>query len=200
MNIGLISSYVIGGIVLIGILTLSTTLSTNTSELTLSQIKKEELNTINDLISYDLPKIGYNRTSLTDTLIVKADSSQLWFKSNIDNSADESVETVKWIVSTDPVSSTANPDDFKVERWVDGNKTTIASGVTGFTFQYFDAHGASTPMAVPVTGTDIENIKQIEIEVILQSSEKIKYTPGTDGRYLSSSWRKRFSPVNLTNN
>ncbi|MDX1640002.1 MAG: hypothetical protein R3281_18735 [Balneolaceae bacterium] len=206
MNLGLISSYVVGGMVLLGILAMTMNLNSSSSELTISQMKKEHLNTVSELFSNDIPKIGYNRTSLTDTLIFKADSTELVFDSNIDNSTDGKVERISWSLTNTSVNTSPNPNDFILLRKIreKGNtlekKTPIPFGVTYLRFRYYDEYGSDNPLPTPVSAAKIGDIKQIEVEIVIQSPNKITYPGSNEGRYVSTSWRKRFSPVNLREN
>lgn len=202
MNLGIVTSYIIAGLLLVTITTMTMSLNKSSAELTMTQNKKEHMRAVGEMLAYDIPKIGYNLVSVIDSadVIQKADSAEIWFYSNIDNSTDGSVETIKWKFTNNPVSTTTNPNDYKLVRTQDNKKTEITLGVTEFRMWYYDSYGSSTPMSTPVSNANLSDIKQIEIEIIMQSSEQILNTLGLSGRYVTTSWKKRFSPVNLRDN
>lgn len=184
--------------------TVSFNLKTSGNELTLQESQKQKISEVIETITYDIPKIGYNLNALPDTLLRSVSTSHIEFYSNIDNSADQSLELIRWEVSSDSVSSTDNPYDVFVYRIVDGDTTVINAGVTSLTFSYFDELGSNTPLSMPISAvtnkSDIDDIVQLQIVMESASSISLKKSLNTDGRYLESSWSKRFSPVNLRDN
>ncbi len=199
MNTGLIFSYVIAGMLLLIILTTGYNLSYSSNELSTTQIKKNHSNAVTDILTYDIPKIGFNTKSVITTKFIKADSNEIKFYSNIDNSSDKSVETIEWKYTDTPAPGSKNPHDHILTRTVDGVETNINLGVTKFTIRYYDEYGSDTPLATPVSTSDLDNIKQIEIDLILESSYALKYRSNSNENYIASSWTKRFSPINLRN-
>lgn len=170
----------------------------------MTQLVREKAANITEMITHDIPKIGANRTGKTDSMIVEADSSKIAFKSNIDNSTDNSVETITWELTTNPVGSTENPNDYILMRkteYEDGSvdTTSITSGVTRFLIRYYYQYGAprSYALSTPVPGPIRSEIKQIDVRISLQSAEKFYTNINANGRYVTSVWEKRFSPANL---
>lgn len=204
MNLGLIFSYIVAGFLMVLMVTVSFNLKTSGNELTLQESQKQKISEVIETITYDIPKIGYNLNALPDTLLRSVSTSHIEFYSNIDNSADQSLELIRWEVSSDSVSSTDNPYDVFVYRIVDGDTTVINAGVTSLTFSYFDELGSNTPLSMPISAvtnkSDIDDIVQLQIVMESASSISLKKSLNTDGRYLESSWSKRFSPVNLRDN
>ncbi len=204
MNFGLITSFVIAGMVLLAILTMNFSISQSTVELTMSRNTKTHVNTVSDMISHDVSKIGYNRMGMINDPIKSADSHKIEFFSNIDNDPSSTIERIKWELTSTNVTSSANPNDYVLRRKVmdkSGSTTVtmtdITLGVTKFNLKYYSNVGSDTPMATPVANP--EDIKQIEIEVLLQSPVKISGNSNASGRYVQSTWKKRFSPINLQN-
>ncbi len=201
MNIGIITSYVIAGMLLLAILMMNMNMNTSSTELLLTQVTREQSRNISDILSYDVPKIGYNLTSITDTLLIYADSTLLRFKANIDNSTDGSVETVEWEFVDTPVSGSDNPNHKILRRTVDGVQNDITTGVTNFRFQYYDEYGddLTNDMSTPLSSAELANVKQIYIKLVVESQFKYRSRTFPDGRYVMSVWEKRFSPQNLMN-
>ncbi|MTI89162.1 MAG: hypothetical protein FH748_14490 [Balneolaceae bacterium] len=196
MNFGILISYVIAGILTISILTVSYNMSYNATEMTTTQIKKVHSRAVNDILTFDIPKIGYQYKSTLSTKFATADSSEITFYANLDNSLDKSVETITWKYTDLPSPDSKNPNDNILKRTVDGDVTNIELGVTKFEIRYYDEHGGSTPMSTPVSSSDFDSIKQIEIEMVLESSYEVNYRAGQEN-YVQTTWVKRFSPVNL---
>lgn len=200
MNFGLITSYVIAGMVLLAILSMNFSVSQSTTELTMSRNLKEHVNTISEMVSHDFAQIGYNWMGKINDPIKTADSTKIVFFSNIDNDPGNDAEKVTWTFGNSTVSSTDNPDDYALTRLIVQGSTTVSKsditlGVTKFRLRYYDNIGGTTPMPTPVTNP--EDIKQIEIELVVESRNKLSANNSSDGRYLVSTWHKRFSPINL---
>lgn len=206
MNFGLITSFFIAGVLLMAILSMNMSLSRSSNELTLSQMATENVSTVAEMVTYDVRKIGYDLTKKIPDPILKADSTELQFYANLDNTGD--VEEVLWRFTNQEVGSTSNPDDYVLLRRTKSkstgvvvDKTDITLGVTDFKIRYYDTYGAdkSQQMATPVASGDLSKIKQIEVEVVVGSPEKLSGYWGGD-EYINAAWEKRFSPGNLENN
>ncbi len=204
MDLGVITSYVIAGMIFLAITMMTLSLSQSTTELTLNQNARQNVQSVAEMLNYDIPKIGYNKIEKIGIgSIDSATTNRITFKSNIDNSGDESIETVTWEFTGKPVSASENPNDYVLKRtqnWgqADQDITEITLGVTSFTIRYYSGYGQTKAeaMATPVTGTDLDDIRQIEIEFESESPAAIGNRAGGD-RYLRSAWEKRYSPGNL---
>ena len=205
MNMGLVTSYVIGGILLIGILALNMSMSNSSTELTLTETTREKATGVQEMITHDIQKMGFNRNSKTSPVFVEADSNKIAFRSNIDNSTDNSVELITWEFTNTAVGN-GNPNAYVLKRTVEDidtgsiiNETPIRLGVTNFNIKYLDEYGqpVSNHMATPVASSDLNNIRQLYITLELQSTAKVYNNAGDDGRFIRTIWEKRFSPPNL---
>ena len=204
MDPGLIFSYFIAGFLMILIVTVSLNINNSSTELTLQESQKQRIGEVIETLTYDIPKIGYNLNTLPDTLLRSVSASHIEFYSNIDNSANESLELIRWEVSSDSIYSTDNPSDIYVYRIVDGDTTYINAGITSFTFTYYDELGSNTPVSVPISAltnkSDIDDIVQLQIVMNSGSATSLKFSSSSKERFIESSWTKRFSPVNLRDN
>lgn len=208
MNAGLITSYIIAGILMIAIISMNNSVSNSSSELTMNQMGREKLASISEMIASDIQKIGYNRAGKTEDKIKIANDHKIKFYSNINNSTDKSVEVVTWELTSNEVSSTSNPNDYVLLRRVEddaGNlidETNIELGVTNFKIGYYTGYGkpVSDSLSTPVTSSLLDDIKQLYIRVKIESPEKIYQGVNSEGRYMPSVWEKRFSPPNLEKN
>ncbi|MFY0696934.1 MAG: hypothetical protein JXR11_03700 [Balneola sp.] len=200
MNINILTSFIIAGILLLMLAYMNLGVSNNSTELVVSQSKQSQKIDIQSVISNDFPKMGFAFNSVIDSLIVEADSTKITFKSNLDNSVDGSIERITWELTTEDVTSTTNPNDKILRRTVDSDVTDILLGVTAFSLKYYDSYGSTTPLSTPLSSSDIDNIRQIEVAVEIQSSELISATYGGNSNYITTIWTKRFTPRNLTSN
>jgi hypothetical protein len=179
--------------------------SSSSTELTMAQITRDKAAGITEMISNDIQKIGYNRESKTSQEIITAEGKKIQFQSNIDNSTDNSVETVTWVFTNSEVTTTENPHDNELKRIVkdaSGNtvsESSIKLGVVKFNIAYYDEYGAKLKdsLNTPVGSTTVNNIKQLYISLKLESADKVFSTPNSSGHYVPAVWEKRFSPPNL---
>lgn len=196
MNFGLIISYVIAGFLMIMIFTINYNVGFSNQEVTTTLIKKTHSQAVQEMIIHDIPKIGYEQGGIVATKFFKADSLELSFYSDLDNSGD--VELVTW--KYDPDKTPDHAQNSKINtlyRIVDGDETEITIGITNFVVRYYDDYGDTTPMTTPVTGAALDNIVQIEIEFEMQNDYTLNYRASDPDRYVTTTWQKRFSPVNL---
>lgn len=200
MNLNIITSFIIAGILLLMLAYMNSGVGKNAAEVVLSQSKQSQKLDIQKIISYDFPKIGYDSNNSLDTLISFADSDRIKFYSNIDNSANGSIETITWEYTDDEIPNTANEDDRVLKRIVDGNENPISIGITGFEIAYFDTLGGNTPMAVPIPTSNLSSIRQIEITLTIQNADKIENSISGNLEYITTQWVKRFTPRNLQQN
>lgn len=204
MNAGLITSFIVAGILIVSIITMNNSVSNNSSELTMTQFTRERMANISKMVSDDIQKIGYNRTGKTDTKLKIANSHKIKFISNIDNSEDGSVEEITWELTDAKPPSTSNDDVRILKRIVkneDGSEdvTSIGLGVTEFRVAYYDKYGVplSDSLGTPLDTATRENVKQFYFKLKVESPEKIYAGTNSSGRYVTSVWEKRFSPPNL---
>jgi len=204
MDLGIVMSYIVAGILMIIILTVGYNVNYSGSELSIQENQKTKVNEVIKTLNYDFPKIGYNNDVLPDTLILTADSTSIQFYSNIDNSADGSVELITWELTSTTVTETENPNDLYLIRTVEGVSTTMSAGIINFSINYYDELGSSSTLSIPMSASSnkavIDSIVQIEIILNTESTIGLQYSAAISKSYLPSSWTKRFSPSNLNIN
>lgn len=198
MNYGILVSYIIAGFLMITILTVTYNVNYSNQEVTTTLSKTTHAQAIKEILIHDIPKIGYEKKTVLATKFATADSNEISFYSNLDDSA--SVEQITWKYTDLPAPGSKNPHDNILKRTVDGDETAITLGVTKFRIYYYDTYGSNTPMSTPISSSNFDDILQIEIEMELQSSYELSYRPSDSGEYTKTTWRKRFSPVNLRPN
>lgn len=208
MNIGLVTSYIVAGVILISLLMMNMRVSNSSAEITLTHITRDKALAITDLLYYDIPNMGYDRFDKTPQILTIADSNKIQFYRKIDRNSTGAPELITWELTNNPVSETPNPNDRVLLRTVESGGveevTEIRQGVTTFRLWYFDEHGLSSLpsdgqfMPTPITGADRDSVRQIYIELELQTAEPLRINANNE-RYIRAAWEKRFSPNNLEN-
>ncbi|MFP8488583.1 hypothetical protein ACKGJO_05725 [Gracilimonas sp. Q87] len=208
MNFGLIISYVIAGFLMIMIFTINYNVGFSNQEVTTTLIKKTHSQSVQDMIIHDIPKIGYEQYDKVGTIIsdhgsvfVKADKHEISYYSDLSN--DGTYEMVTWKYDPDKTPDHAqNPHVNTLYRTVGSDVTEITIGITNFEIRYYDEYGnvdttSTAPMSTPITGSALDDIVQIEIEFEMQNDYTLNYRASDPERYVTTTWEKRFSPVNL---
>ena len=192
MNTNLITSYVVGGLVLISFLVMNANLSQSSNSLTMRQLTQNNSTSTKEIFYHDLLKIGYQPLKSTEDPISVAADDQITFQSDLDN--DGSLETVEWFLDQEsPLNSTENPHDYALARSINGARYDINLGITELRFTYLDEHRDT--LATPVTQkADRNRIRYINIKVRTSSGA----SAGDEQQgYTHTVWDKTFSPVNL---
>lgn len=179
MNIGIVGSFVTAGILLVSLLSLRLSLFRNATQSTLSLMSMHNVEAVAEIVEHDFTKIGYGAGA---DVITTADSNQVTFLSDIND--DGTVNTVTWRFNQDvPIPATPNPDDYQLQRIVDGNVNDIQLTVTSFSLNFQTERGTAT--------TNVDSIRQFHVTVTCQTPETYK------GRYAQSSWERTYIPINF---
>ena len=162
MNLGLATTYIIGGLMLISILAYNYSLYNSTVETTSSVITQAKLDNIVSVLQNDLNRIGYDRGN--SEAFVMAEDSAVIFRGNIfDNDGSDDFDLVEWAITSDPDTNTTNPNDFiLIRKWnqtpsIPANEIEFEYSVRDFEISYYDISGN-----VPA---QMEDIVQVEIEL-----------------------------------
>lgn len=219
MNLGIVTSYIVAGVIILGIVMMNFRVQNSGAELTLSQMNRQYVTDVADILNDDFSNMGYDvndvtRNPETDEVRVMdcAKSNEIRFYRNLcETDADCADETripeqITWELLTDEVSTT-NPDQRTLRRTVtvlDETNTVISSdstdiniGVTKFNIQYFETVGTNTNITGLGCGSNVPSVRQLKVTLEVQSAEKIIQRASDDGRYIRSVWEKRFTPTNL---
>jgi len=181
MNINLVGSYIIGGLILLSILGMNGTLIDNSIESIGDYQVKTHTSTIAEVLANDIRKIGYQYTESNPLDSIQTHAVQF----NGDVTGDNDADVIQWIFAQSaPDLHTANPSDTSLFRIVNGDTTDFSGGVITFAFTYYDSLGNTT--------LDTAATKSIHVQLVCESTEKI------GNRYLKSAWSQRFRPINLS--
>lgn len=213
MNMAMITSYLVAGVLLLSIVMVNINISNSGAELTMTQITRDKLETVTTMLDDDIPNMGYDLLQPPDTILTVADSNQIQFFRNLCrdpardaafvNCSDPERITWRFIESMTPGTS-KNTNHGTLIRVVEEvgqapDTTWIQSGITKFNIRYYDDHGRALDQNIPtpVPSSLFDDIKQLYIELEVQSNERIPGRFNSDARYIRAVWEKRFSPRNL---
>lgn len=213
MNLGMVTSYIIAGVLLLSIVMVNINISNSGAELTITKITRDKLETVTSMLDDDIPNMGYDLLQPPDTILTVADSTYIQFFRNLCrdpardaslvNCADPERITWRFFKNMKPGSSRNDTHGtlIRVVEEVGQAPDTmwVRSGVTNFSIRYYDEHGKDLAQNIPtpISSSQFKDIKQLYIELEVQSNER---TPGrfnSDTRYVRAVWEKRFSPRNL---
>ena len=213
MNLAMITSYIVGGMLLVSIVMVNINISNSGAELTITQITRDKLETVTAMLDDDIANMGYDHLQPPDTILTVANDNYIQFFRNLCRDPDRDSafvncsdpERITWQFFDSMKPGTSKNDEHGtlirvVEEVGQAPDTTwIQSGVTRFNIRYYDDHGRPLDenMATPISPSQFGDIKQLYIELEVQSNER---TPGrfnSDTRHVRAVWEKRFSPRNL---
>lgn len=191
MNIGLITTFVIGGLFMISILTFNSQLNLGSQEFLLNTVNQDNMDDLVTVLTNDFNRIGYNSgvavpftTLQTDNILFQADA--------YDNDSYGSTN-IRWFLDTaDPVTTTSNPNDYYLKRVgpiTSNTYGTIKFPVTFFQLEYFTSDGTST--------IDKTAVKKIEVQIMVETGEAYKISSKSNDFYPRNVWKRIFVPNNI---
>jgi len=169
--IEIIGSTIIGGMILLLILTSKSNVSKSSTSQVINSNIQSNLTTVTEMMEGDLKNLGYRITDSTS--ITAADSNRITFK--IVNDSTHTTDSISYYYTT---SSTS------LFRKINNNTPTqINLGITNFNVWYYDKNGAIT--------SSKQLIKSFKVAITVQDT--FKY----DGDPVSAYWVRTFKPQNL---
>jgi hypothetical protein len=192
MNIGITTSFIVGGLLLLSILHMNMAVSNNSMQTTMQMTSKNYTKAVSETISADVQRMGFQVAGEEiQDVILKAESDEIQFKTDLDD--DGSVETITWELTSDKYSKSSNPNDYELVRTgpVSAGGPVDAKSVfpvVSFEVTYFDTRNQPT--------STIEDIDQIGIEIVTESPEAVT-TNGGNKNYGRSFWQRTFVPPSL---
>lgn len=212
MNLSLVTSYIIAGLLLFSIAMVNIRMQNSSAELTMTQIVRDNLNNITDMLNDDLPNAGYDvmrstreNASVDYKILEEARANKISFYRNLSNDPTKTPDLIIWeLIDENP--GHGNPNHKVLTRTVfyestgTPDVTEIRSGVTQFALRYYDAVGKNLEDNMSAPGlikTQLDQVRQLHLILEIQSREQIYNRSAGDGRYVTTVWEKRFTPVNL---
>ena len=181
----ILGSFVIGGMVLLAVITLGTDMSGSAERMTYDLVVQENMVELAREVEYDFYKIGYGDT--TGAPIRIADSTSIKFMADIDN--DGSLDSVRYFLGLpDELTSTPNPNDRMLYRVLNAETPKTSNmGVVGFDLTYYDASGIVTAV--------LADIRAIRVRLDVESS--FPYADTTFVKYAGLHWEEYIAPRNI---
>ncbi len=191
MNVGLITTFVIGGIFMLSIFAYNQQLVTSSQEFLLSSISQQNLDNVVTVLSNDFNKIGYNTGLAVPFTTINSDN--VLFQADVYDGDSYGATNIRWYLDTSaPVTSTDNPNDYYLKRVgpvSNSSYGTIQFPVTLFKLKYYTADGTVT--------TNKASVKKVEVQIITESGDA--YTVGnySEDFYPRNTWKRIFVPNNI---
>ena len=180
-DIELAGSFIIGGMLLLSILSLNADIMQTATINNLGTNAQQNVTNIVSILEYDFRKIGYRVPSGIDAITDMTDST-IDFLADVDN--DGNVDSVSFYLGpTSEPSGTENPNDRYLYRRVNGTAYDVALGITSWTLTYYDISGSVTIFEA--------NVRSIRISFTVETIIPF------DTTYGSARWEGRFTPKNL---
>lgn len=191
MNVGIITSFVVGGLLLLSVLAFNGQVLNSGIETTISVITQNTLNDIVELVNNDFNRIGYQTGNANP--FNKITSDDIIFEADVYDNDSFAVTNVRWKFDTSsPVSSSSNPNDFYLERT--GPLTNSTYGTTRFPVVHFKVIYKTASDVITI---NTATVKKIEIEIVLESPEPYGQNAAGEDLYQRTVWNRSFVPNNI---
>jgi type II secretory pathway component PulJ len=179
-----ISSMIIGGMLLSIVLRLSDRATEKTYNNSCELSLQQNLSTIARMIEYDFKKIGYcadwTKIPVPSRSILTADISKLKFLTDVDKNGE--LDSIYYYLGpTSELLNTSNPRDRILYRVVNNELPSESNvGITDFHMVYFDALGDTINYPILIPG----EISSIEVNITVEN------VAAYDTAYSSAFWRQ----------
>lgn len=189
MNMGIVTSFIVGGLLLLAMLQFNNRVLQNSVEMTMSINEKNNIGTIRQVISQDFSRLGFG---VGDTITVFNPPHHIRFTSNVYNQGNAQV--IWNFQENAPVPQTSNPNDRRLLRVgpVDSsgsNQTSVFKVVDFKLTGYSDITGQTET-------TDPSALRSISVTVVYEAPESVSLNSDTT-YYPRAVWSKHFVPINL---
>lgn len=189
MRLGIATSFIIGGFLLVSILYLNNKVFQNSYEITVNSSDKTKFEAIRQIITQDFSRIGFGNASKINMF---NPPHRINFSADVYG---QGTSTVIWRFQENvQVHETSNPDDRVLKRNGPVDNTG-GSKPTDFHVVDFELTGYSDVQGTNET-TDKEEIRSLRIKIVTESPEPISTGSG-DPYYSRTVWEKLIVPSNL---
>ena len=180
-DIELAGSFIIGGMLLLSILSLNADIMETATINSLGTIAQKNATVIVSILEYDIRKMGYKVPTGTEVITDFTDST-ITFLGDIND--DNSVDIIRYYLGpTSEPSDTENPNDRYLYRSFNGAALDVALGMISWELTYYNSAGAAT--------TTPADVRTIRISFTVETAFPF------DETYGSARWEGRFSPKNM---
>jgi len=191
----IIGSTMFVGILIISILTINNNMVMGNAKSISTYLIQSQTQELARIVENDVYKMGFR---VYGNEVLFGDSSQLRFRADLSNNG--TINTVEYILG-DRISESANPNDRKLSRIVDGSTLFISFNATRFYIQYFDS--AMQKLTTPLSVADLKRVRTVNILLALQTPDPVDfYRKAGTGElcpvYGSAHYEKLISAQNLS--
>lgn len=190
MNVGLLTSFLVAGLMTLSIYSFNRSVNENTREAISGSNNLERLSEVAELLSNDFNKIGF-RAPVNPINTFSAE--ELRFVGDVYNNDNFDTTSVRWFWDlNDPVTATSNPNDFYLKRTGPVSESTLGEikiPVTYFHIKYYAGDGSIT--------TERRNIRKLEVELVFESGEPYRYKADDTPVFYRTVWKRIFLPSNI---
>ncbi|HKL14258.1 MAG TPA: hypothetical protein VJ915_01415 [Balneolaceae bacterium] len=187
MNLGITVSYIIGGLMLISILTLNNTVMQDSYKHTVEMTTGTQADEIRRMVMHDMQYLAFG----PDSDILNFSDEHIRFKALYRGQT----RVFSWQLKNNGFNETGNPNDKTLQRNgpMDDKPGSTMSKYPAVKFKvtaFSDEEGN-------VVAASKDQIRSVLIELVVQSSEPVgSYSDGSP-RYSETGWRKLFLPDNI---
>lgn len=197
MNISIATSFIVGGLLLLALITLNNRVMVDSSRATIDLINKYKIDNVRRLISQDFKRMGYGLDgddTAPDSVIVSFNPPhKINFKADLFGNG---AKVIMWhFLPNTHDNDTSNPDDRILQRngptYTSQSNSVMEMTVVDFRLTGFEDTGGETET------TDKNEIKSILVEVVYESAEPVELDAAGNPVYHRASWRRLFVPNNM---
>lgn len=194
MNLGIVTSFTIGSLILLSILALNMNMMLHSAESTVEVMTEYQHDAMFEMITHDFSRIGYGFPSGSETVEIKElNEHKIKFTADV---LENGVHTITWEFTNSDASETSNPHDKVLKRtgtMGSGTPSDLESRYYVIDFQitaYKDTYGEQeTTMPGQVQSLLVEIAYEPQMPSNMRNS-------GMD-TYQRKYWRKLIVPKNL---
>ncbi|MEP0821962.1 MAG: hypothetical protein HRF44_03855 [Ignavibacterium sp.] len=182
-----IGSVVVGGMIVVIVLTLNSNIVTSSFQRNLDLLSQESAVNLTSILETDLGRIGYFATSAP---VLVAEREAIRFAGDVNDDGWPDVVAYRLGDSTE-FRQTKNPFDRPLYRRVGSDSLNVASGLVSFGFTYLDSSGAVLPFDSLKYPLHRGRIRMIEVELRIEPTEPV------DTTFIPVEIRRVLAPKNI---
>ncbi|GJQ21530.1 MAG: hypothetical protein HBSIN02_18850 [Bacteroidia bacterium] len=182
-----IGSVVVGGMIVVIVLTLNSNIVTSSFQRNLDLLSQESAVNLTTILETDFKRIGYFANTRP---VMLAERKAVRFTGDVNDDGWPDIVTYRLGDPTE-LRQTKNPSDRPLYRRVDSDSLNVASGLVSFALSYLDSAGRVLPYDSLRYPVFLDRIKMIQIEL------RIEPTDPVDTTFIPVEIRRVITPKNI---
>lgn len=195
MNLSFVTSFTIGGLLLLSIIALNNTLMLHSMETTVDVMTEYKHDAMFDMITQDFSRIGYGFPTGTQTIGIKQfEDDRITFTADV---LDNGVHDITWKFEGIDASTTKNPNDkILVRTGTFGSGSPSDTEMTYYVIDfkltgYRDVYGKQET-------SNAGEVKSVLVQIVYESEDvPSNMSNSSQSDYQRKYWRKLIVPKNL---